>query len=248
MAQIEVNVEDEVNQEELQEETVVDSEATESDAEGSQDAETQVEDQPADQNNDEAAADEQALVDSIKETQEAVNNAAELLNDKGLNYDALVSEYDQNGALSEDTYKKLADAGYPKNVVDTFIRGVEAANTGFTNAVYGFAGGKEEYEKVTAYVTSKGKAEVEAFNSIITNGSLASVKMMINGLKAEMTMRNGTARGSLLGGNGGGIVGGFANEAAMEKAMSDPRYGVDAVYTKEVEQRLIKSPFISFNK
>lgn len=248
MSQIQVDVEDEaLDKEELQEQDV-NNEVTESETEGSQEENAQVEDQPADHNEEESAANEQALEQNLKETKEAINDATALLNDKGLNYDALVSEYDQNGVLSEDTYKKLADAGYPKNVVDTFIRGVEATNEGFTNAVYGFAGGKAEYEKLTAYVTSKGKEAVDGFNTIITNGSLASVKMMINGLKAEMTMRSGTAKGSLLGGNSGGNMGGFANEAAMEKAMSDPRYGVDEAYTKAVEQRLIKSPFISFNK
>lgn len=196
---------------------------------------------------DEKADDTKALEDSLKTTQQSVDEAAQVLQGKGIDYNALTDEYEANGVLSADTYKKLADAGYPKTVVDTFIRGVEAANEGYANAVFAMAGGKEGYSKLSSYIASQGQETVDAFNEAVMNGSLATVRMLVKGFQAEMTLRNGTAKKSVLG-SGGGSVGGYADEAAMAKALDDPRYGVDEAYTKSVTKRLSKSKFIQFSR
>lgn len=202
--------------------------------------------EPAETNNEEKADESKAVEDTIKATKESTEEAAKTLSEKGIDYGALTTEYEEKGALSEDTYKKLADAGYPKAVVDTYIRGVEAANEAFVNSVYTAAGGKTEYDKLSNYIQSKGKDAVEGFNDALMNGSLSTVKMLINGFKAEMTLRNGTQKASVLGSGSPAGTSGFANEADMDKAMDDPRYGVDEEYTKQVTKRLSKSKFFSF--
>lgn len=196
---------------------------------------------------DEKADNTKALEESLKDTQQSIEEAAKLLNEKGIDYAELTKEYEAKGVLSEDTYKKLSDAGYPKNVVDTFIRGVEAANDGYANAVFSMVGGKAEYEKLSAYVVSKGQEAVDAFNEVVTSGSLAAVQLLLKGFQAEMTLRNGTSKQTVLGGAGGNSAG-YADEAAMTKAMEDPRYGVDDAYTKDVTKRLSKSKFIQFGR
>ena len=202
--------------------------------------------EPAETNNEEKADESKVVEDTIKATKESVEEATKTLSEKGIDYGALTTEYEEKGALSEDTYKKLADAGYPKAVVDTYIRGIEAANEAFVNSVYTVAGGKDEYDKLSNYIQSKGKDAVEGFNDALMNGSLSTVKMLINGFKAEMTLRNGTQKASVLGSGSPAGTSGFANEADMDKAMDDPRYGVDEEYTKQVTKRLSKSKFFSF--
>lgn len=197
---------------------------------------------------DEKADESKALEESLKATKESVDEAAKTLSEKGIDYNALTQEYEEKGVLSDETYKKLADAGYPKAVVDTYIRGIEAVNEGFATAVYAAAGGKEEYGKLAKYIESKGQEAVDGFNDAVMNGSLSTVKMLLAGFKAEMTLRNGTQKASVLGGGTGANTSGFANEAAMEKAMDDPRYGVDEEYTKMVTKRLSKSKFFSFGR
>ena len=204
--------------------------------------------EPAETNNEEKADESKVVEDTIKATKESVEEATKTLSEKGIDYGALTTEYEEKGALSEDTYKKLADAGYPKAVVDTYIRGVEAANEAFVNSVYTVAGGKAEYDKLSNYIQSKGKDAVEGFNDALMNGSLSTVKMLINGFKAEMTLRNGTQKASVLGSGSPAGTSGFANEADMDKAMDDPRYGVDEEYTKQVTKRLSKSKFFSFGR
>lgn len=202
--------------------------------------------EPAETNNEKKADESKVVEDTIKATKESTEEAAKTLSEKGIDYGALTTEYEEKGALSEDTYKKLADAGYPKAVVDTYIRGIEAANEAFVNSVYTVAGGKDEYDKLSNYIQSKGKDAVEGFNDALMNGSLSTVKMLINGFKAEMTLRNGTQKASVLGSGSPAGTSGFANEADMDKAMDDPRYGVDEEYTKQVTKRLSKSKFFSF--
>ena len=204
--------------------------------------------EPAETNNEEKADESKVVEDTIKATKESVEEATKTLSEKGIDYGALTTEYEEKGALSEDTYKKLADAGYPKAVVDTYIRGIEAANEAFVNSVYTVAGGKAEYDKLSNYIQSKGKDAVEGFNDALMNGSLSTVKMLINGFKAEMTLRNGTQKASVLGSGSPAGTSGFANEADMDKAMDDPRYGVDEEYTKQVTKRLSKSKFFSFGR
>lgn len=204
--------------------------------------------EPAETNNEEKADESKVVEDIIKATKESTEEAAKTLSEKGIDYGALTTEYEEKGALSEDTYKKLADAGYPKAVVDTYIRGVEAANEAFVNSVYTAVGGKAEYDKLSNYIQSKGKDAVEGFNDALMNGSLSTVKMLINGFKAEMTLRNGTQKASVLGSGSPAGTSGFANEIDMDKAMDDPRYGVDEEYTKQVTKRLSKSKFFSFGR
>lgn len=218
------------------------------DDENSDDGNSEDAKEPAETNNEEKADESKAVEDTIKATKESTEEAAKTLSEKGIDYGALTTEYEEKGALSEDTYKKLADAGYPKAVVDTYIRGVEAANEAFVNSVYTAAGGKAEYDKLSNYIQSKGKDAVEGFNDALMNGSLSTVKMLINGFKAEMTLRNGTQKASVLGSGSPAGTSGFANEADMDKAMDDPRYGVDEEYTKQVTKRLSKSKFFSFGR
>ena len=233
-------------QQEQQQETNTTDEKNTGDDENSDDDNSEDAKEPAETNNEEKADESKAVEDTIKATKESTEEAAKTLSEKGIDYGALTTEYEEKGALSEDTYKKLADAGYPKAVVDTYIRGVEAANEAFVNSVYTAAGGKTEYDKLSNYIQSKGKDAVEGFNDALMNGSLSTVKMLINGFKAEMTLRNGTQKASVLGSGSPAGTSGFTNEADMDKAMDDPRYGVDEEYTKQVTKRLSKSKFFSF--
>lgn len=235
-------------QEQQQQENNTTDEKNTGDDENSDDGNSEGAKEPAETNNEEKADESKAVEDTIKATKESTEEAAKTLSEKGIDYGALTTEYEEKGALSEDTYKKLADAGYPKAVVDTYIRGVEAANEAFVNSVYTAAGGKTEYDKLSNYIQSKGKDAVEGFNDALMNGSLSTVKMLINGFKAEMTLRNGTQKASVLGSGSPAGTSGFANEADMDKAMDDPRYGVDEEYTKQVTKRLSKSKFFSFGR
>lgn len=187
---------------------------------------------------------EQQLEQEIKQQIEAEEEIKKDLDSKGVNFDALAKEYEANGTLSESTFEQLAKAGYPKSVVDAYIAGLEATSAKFEQQVLGFAGGKEEFSKMTDFVKSLGQPYVNAFNKTIESGDMTQIKVAIEGFKAQMTAKHGTSKRTIMGkGEATTGVTGFSSKAEMIKAMSDPRYGRDTKYTKEVEAKTLRTNF-----
>ena len=182
--------------------------------------------------------------DGVKEQQKAEQDVKADLETKGVDYDALVKEYEDNGKLSEESMKALKGAGYPETVVNAFIKGFEAQVNEFTNAVYKIAGGEAEYGKLCNFIKGLGEADVQAFNETINSGSLTQLAALINGYKAQMTTKYGTSNRSILGGANAGVSQGFNSKDAMIKAMNDPRYGNDMAYTEKVQRMTMQSTFL----
>lgn len=182
--------------------------------------------------------------DGVKEQKKAEQDVKADLETKGVDYDALVKEYEDNGKLSEESMKALKGAGYPETVVNAFIKGFEAQVNEFTNAVYKIAGGEAEYGKLCNFIKGLGEADVQAFNETINSGSLTQLAALINGYKAQMTTKYGTSNRSILGGANTVETNGFNSKDAMVKAMNDPRYGTDMAYTEKVQRMTMQSTFL----
>ena len=184
------------------------------------------------------------IEDGVKEQQKAEEEVKSDLTSKGVDYDALVKEYEDNGKLSDESMKALKGAGYPEAVVNAFIKGFEAQVNEFTNAVYKIAGGEAEYGKLCNFIKGLGEADVQAFNETINSGSLTQLAALINGYKAQMTTKYGTSNRSILGGANTVETKGFNSKDAMVKAMNDPRYGTDMAYTEKVQRMTMQSTFL----
>ena len=189
-------------------------------------------------------AEKKEVEDGVKEQQKAEQDVKADLETKGVDYDALVKEYEDNGKLSEESMKALKGAGYPETVVNAFIKGFEAQVNEFTNAVYKMAGGEAEYGKLCNFIKGLGEADVQAFNETINSGSLTQLAALINGYKAQMTTKYGTSNRSILGGANAVEAQGFNSKDAMIKAMNDPRYGNDMAYTEKVQRMTMQSTFL----
>lgn len=177
----------------------------------------------------------------VNEAKATTEQVKQLVTDKGLNFEELQRTYDESGALTEAQYTELEAAGYPKAAVDACIAGLQATADKFVGTVKEYAGGTEGFERMAAFVKSQGEAQVAAFNTIMTTADLPTIKEYLNGVKAQMVAKNGTANGSVLGSATSGATKGFSNVTEMTKAMADPRYGRDAKYTQSVEDRVANS-------
>ena len=95
------------------------------------------------------------------------------------------------------------------------------------------------------YVKAQGSAYIDTFNNAINSGELSQIKVTLEGFKAQMVQKYGTNNKSLLGNssNTSGNTKGFNTKAEMTAAMGDKRYGRDTQYTREVEQKTLKSTF-----
>jgi hypothetical protein len=190
---------------------------------------------------------EEALEADVQNAVKADADARTDLAAKGIDFKALETEFENEGALSADSLAKLEAAGYPKSMVDAYISGMNATAEKFTNAVHGFTGGAEGFAALTAYVQSLGVQNVNAFNAVVRTGDLTQIKMIIQGFQSQMESTQGKDPSRVILGDGmrpGGQPQGFTDRAAMVKAMSDPRYSRDKAYTQEVEFKTSRSTFL----
>ena len=180
----------------------------------------------------------------MQETTEALKNDLET---RGVDFTALENEYLAQGKLSEASLEALSKAGYPKEVVAGYLKGVEQESQAYYNTVIGYVGSEQDYNAMTQFIQSKGEASVTAFNKAIEAGNLEVIRLMVQGIKSEMATTNGTSNRTLLGGSGvaqGQTTGGFDSKEEMVEAMSDKRYGKDKKYTAEVERRTKLATFM----
>lgn len=188
---------------------------------------------------------EKQLETDIKTQMQAEEDAKKDLAAKGVDFNAIAAEYESNGALSAETLAKLDKAGYPKSVVDAYIAGMEATAARFEAQVYEYAGGRESFQQMTQFVQGLGDEYVNAFNKVIETGDMTQIRIAIQGFKAQMTAKYGTNNRTIMGkGNTATGVQGFTSREEMVKAMSDPRYLRDPGYTREVQEKTMKSTFM----
>lgn len=184
--------------------------------------------------------------EAFAQQQQATEELEKDLAERNVDFKSLEEEYTKNGQLSSASLEALANAGYPKEVVDAYISGVEATQEKFYNAVVGFAGGEDEYRQVAQFVSSQGDKAVQDFNDTINTGNLGVINMVIQGVKANMKAVNGTTNQTILGQSTGGTAdntNAYLSKQQMLDAMNDPRYDKDPIYRKQVEQKIINSNF-----
>jgi hypothetical protein len=165
----------------------------------------------------------------------------------GLDWDKLVTEFEDNGSLSEDTFKDLEKKGIPKDKAEQFMQGQVALAEKFANEVKAdLAIPAEDYTAMLEWAKDNlSDADKASFNrQVSTMDDPSGVKRAIRGLQAEYQSAVGKAP-KLLTGQGGrvpGNTGVYTSWAQVEVAMKDPRYAKDEAYRAEVRERLDQSP------
>lgn len=180
----------------------------------------------------------------MKTQQEGIAKATEILTAKGVDVQAILSDYyAADGKISDENYAKLDGAGFPKSVVDAMVAGAVAQQGAFDAKVFELGGGKENWKAASAWAAKNAHASVDAFNKAYASGDIVTIAAVQKGLLADYKAATGT-KNKILQGNRQGApapknaVKGFANSNEMVKAMQDPRYNRDATYTKEVEAKV----------
>ena len=184
---------------------------------------------------------EKDLQEEVDKHSKAVNSIKEDLKSKGVDFNSAVKEYEKTGSLSEETVEALNKAGYPPEVIEAFIEGRVAMEEKFTKAIYESAGGEKEYRTIVNWASQNlSKKSIDAFNRAIDNNNINAITLMLDGMKAKMVAKMGTANKSIHGGASApkNSPKGYSTKTEMIKAMSDPRYGRDYEYTRMVEQQM----------
>lgn len=161
---------------------------------------------------------------------------------------AIKAEYAKDGKLSEASYAKLAEAGYTKRFVDSFVRGQEALAEQYAAGIVRFAGGPDQFNRVLSHLQTNDPSTKDALEAAIVRKDVATAKAILNlagktlgkavGVKPTRTI---TAQGKPPVVTPKAQAEGFSSKADMIKAMSDPRYLRDATYTNQVREKVAVS-------
>lgn len=187
------------------------------------------------------------LMEDVAKSQNTLKAVEKDLRNKGVDFKQAIKEYEESGNISSRTLANLVNAGYPKEVIESFLEGRRAIEERFTEAVYQCAGGQEEYFKMTQWASSNlPQSTVKAFNKALDSNDIEMISLMVSGIKSKMIATRGTSNPTLLGNSQSGSQGesrGFANKDDIIKAMSDPKYGKDPEYTRSVEMKMMYTKF-----
>lgn len=193
-----------------------------------------------------------AASEQLGEHEEGFQEMIDIAAERGMSaetIEAIQREYEENEELSTESYAKLAEIGYTKAFIDSYIRGQEALVEQYVNSVVEYAGGRERFDALYTHLETHNPEAAQSLDNALTNRDLATVKAIINlagesrakafGRKPtrSVTSRAIPAKPQATKREG------FADRSEMIKAMSDPRYRTDANYRRQVEQKVIDSNF-----
>jgi len=177
-------------------------------------------------------------------TREAeASEVKQVLDKAGVDFNALQSEYTEQGEVSADSYAKLEEAGFSKDLVDSYIKGQESLNANYEKAVYDTAGGQEAYGELIQWAGDNlQQGEIAAFDKAVSSGDVDMVKMAVSGLQTKYQAAEGTDPTLLSEGKSSNSTGGVFNSwAEVTASMHDTRYESDVAYRQKVSAKLGRS-------
>ena len=157
------------------------------------------------------------------------------------NFDKFSQEFADGGALSEDSFAELEQMGYPKEMVETYIQGMQSTQEADANTVMAVAGGEDGYKDLIDWARDNMAAnELEVYNTMVANGT-DNAKMAVEWMMSKREAAGDTEPNLVSGKAQAASKDEFRSTAQVVAAMKDPRYGKDSAYTKDVEQKLGRS-------
>lgn len=160
-------------------------------------------------------------------------------------YDGMIQGF-IDGDLTEDDYAAIEKSGLSREQFDLMAEGFKARQEANTQKLYEYVGGEEEYTKLKEFgIANLGEDEILAYNEAISSGSPKLTQMAVLGLKAMYQQEHGSNPHKRIESDGSTSqsVEAFSTQAEVIKALNDRRYGRDADYTKQVNERRSRSAF-----
>ena len=150
--------------------------------------------------------------------------------------------FENDGKLSEDTYKKLEGIGLPRDLVDSYAAGQQALLQSEEAQIKGVAG--DSYDQMAEWANEHlPQEEIDAFDEAVTSGTVSQAKLAVQGLYARYQNATGATQPKLVqGAVSGSSTMPFKSMQELARAQSDPRYrSGDKAYHEEIDRRLAVS-------
>ena len=170
---------------------------------------------------------------------------ASVLEEVGIDAQDISDRFAENDEISEDDYSKLSDAGFSRQIVDTYLDGLRNASmAGEVDAqgIKDLVGGDESYGQMVSWAIENLPAEeVQAFNKLTDTGDGPAIKLAVQGIYSQYNNAMGVEPNLYSGRAAASGPAPYRSTAEVKAAMSDPRYGKDVTYTESVYSRLENS-------
>jgi len=189
------------------------------------------------------ANDEQEEVQQEEEqsTDEQDDNEKEDSNTNDVIVEASKEFFENDGVISEETYKNLAEAGLPKELVDSYAAGQQALQQSEEGNIKAAADGN--WDQMAEWAANNlSPEEVNTFDDIVQNGTVDQARLATKGLYAQYKAENGVTPKLVQGAVSGSSSMPFKSNQELARAMSDPRYkSGDKTYHEEIDRRIAAS-------
>jgi hypothetical protein len=149
--------------------------------------------------------------------------------------------FENDGVISEETYKNLAEVGLPKELVDSYAAGQQALQQSEEGSIKSVTEGN--WDQMAEWAANNlSPEEVNTFDDIVQNGSVEQAKLATKGLYAQFKAENGVTPKLVQGAVNGSSTMPFKSNQELARAMSDPRYkSGDKSYHEEIDRRIAVS-------
>ena len=199
---------------------------------------------------------DQATEETEEQTQEEEFNAEEyygdglasVLEEVGIDAQDITQRFTDTGEISEDDYSKLGEAGFSKQVVDTYLDGLRGVGEGDeipTQQIQNIkdsVGGDQAYEQMADWCQQNlSEQEIKAFDKITETADAPVIQLAVEGLYTRYKNAMGVEPDLVTGRPAASGPNPYRSTAEVQAAMSDPRYGKDVTYTENVYSRLNNS-------
>jgi hypothetical protein len=176
-----------------------------------------------------------------EEEQQPDDNTEEDTNTNDVIVEASKEFFENDGVISEETYKNLAEVGLPKELVDSYAAGQQALQQSEEGSIKAVTEGN--WDQMAEWAADNlSPEEVNTFDEIVQNGSVEQAKLAAKGLYAQFKAENGVSPKLVQGAVNGSSTMPFKSNQELARAMSDPRYkSGDKSYHEEIDRRIAVS-------
>ena len=193
-----------------------------------------------------AGANEQEQEEQQQPEEEQSDEQQEDTDTENTNTNTVIAEaskefFENDGVISEETYKNLAEVGLPKELVDSYAAGQQALMQSEEGSIKAVADGN--WDQMAEWASNNlTPEEINTFDDIVQNGTVDQAKLAAKGLYAQYKAENGVAPRLTQGSVTGSATMPFKSNQELARAMSDPRYkSGDKAYHEEIDRRIAVS-------
>lgn len=149
-------------------------------------------------------------------------------------------EFVDNGKLSDESYKALADKGFSREQVDQYIAGQQYFAESVNNRLYEAVGGQEQYGEMVQWASENMEADfIAEYNDAIKNLDETRIKRNLEYMQLKMQSSQPKETRRIEGDSPAGGMQPFKDKNEWQKAATNRLYGKDAKYTNLVDQRYL---------